>query len=463
MSASRRKFLQQLSSTALFYGAGSLERLQAEERYDTRMLQYERKYTANDAIRVAVVGTGIMGHNDLASALKVPGVSLAGACDLYKGRLTRMKELYGKDLFVTQDYRELLLRKDIDAIIIATSDYHHARISTDALKAGKHVYCEKPMVHQLSQGLGVINTWKASGKTMQVGSQGISGLDFAKARELYRSGAIGQLNCIEAFTDRQSALGAWQYTLPTDASAATVDWDKYIAGMPKQAFDPMKFFRWRNYKEFGTGMSGDLFVHLLTGIHFITGSHGPSKIMANGQLVYWKDGRNVPDVLTAILEYPSTDQHPSFQVMLRVNFISGAGDKGSTRLVGSDGVMELGWDGLTVHNSLMPKAPGIGGWDSLETYPKAMQEELLKAYDQKYSAADKASPTKEPIQFKTPEGFNEHVEHFANFFNGVRTGAKVIEDPIVGFRACAPCLAVNDSIFQKKIIYWDAEKMMTRV
>ena len=458
-NSSRRKFIQQLSSTALLFGAGSLERLEAEQRIEERILQYEKRYTANDKVRIAVIGTGIMGHNDLSTALKVPGVELAGACDLYTGRLERMKELYGKDLYTTRDYRELLNRKDIDAVIIATSDHHHAMISMDAMKAGKHVYCEKPMVHQLNQGLPVINTWKQTKKTMQVGSQGISGLDHLKAKELYRAGEIGQLNCIEATTDRQSANGAWQYTMPTDGSPATVDWDRYLAGMPKQPWDPKKFFWWRNYKEFGTGMSGDLYVHLLTSIHYITGSTGPVKIYSNGQLCYWKDGRNVPDVLTAILEYPKTNDHPAFQVMLRVNFVSGSGEKSMTRLIGSEGSIEMGWTGFTLSHSIMPKAPGIGGWDALETYPASMQEQLKKEYNQKYSAADQQRPSKPDIKFTTPEGFSEHVEHFANFFDGVRTSKDVIEDPVFGFRAAAPCLAVNDSYFQKKVISWDPEMM----
>lgn len=454
-NASRRKFLQQMSATALMFGAGSLERLQAEEKIEQRMLQYEKRYSAADKIRVAVIGTGIMGHNDLQSALKVPGVELAGACDLYKGRLERMRELYGKQLFVTQDYRELLQRKDIDAVIIATSDHHHARISIDAMKSGKHVYCEKPMVHKLDQGLGVINTWKQTKKTMQVGSQRISGLEFAKARELYRAGDIGQLNCIEASTDRQSANGAWQYTMPTDGSPETVDWDKYLAGMPKQPWDAKKFFWWRNYRDFGTGMSGDLFVHLLTGIHYITGSAGPSRIFSSGQLSYWKDGRDVPDVMTSIMEYAATPTHPAFQVMLRVNFVSGSGDKGMTRLIGSEGAIDVGWDGITVNHSIMPKAPGIGGWDALDTYPVAMQEKLKQQYDQKYSAADRKPTIKAPIKFSAPADFNEHIEHFANFFDGIRTGNAVIEDPVFGFRAAAPCLAANDSYFQKKVIHWD--------
>ncbi len=460
--SSRRKFIQQLSSTALLFGAGSLERLQAEEKIEERIMQYNRNYMAIDKIRLAVIGTGIQGHNDLEAALKVPGVELAGACDLYIGRLERMKELYGKDLFVTRDYRELLLRKDIDAVLIATSDHYHARIATDAMKAGKHVYCEKPMVHKLNQGLGVINTWKQTKKTMQVGSQRISGLDNAKARELYRAGEIGQLNCIEASTDRQSANGAWQYTMPADGSLDTVDWDRYIAGMPKQPWDPKKFFWWRNYKDFGTGMSGDLFVHLLTGIHFITGSYGPVKIFSSGQLCYWKDGRDVPDVMTAILEYPDTKEHPAFQLTLRVNFVSGAGEKSVTRFIGSEGAIDVGWNGITLNHSIMSKAPGIGGWDALSTYPQSMQDTLKQQYNAKYSEEDKKRPVKPPIKYSPPPDFDEHVEHFANFFEGARTGKAVIEDPIFGFRAAGPCLAINESYFQKKIISWDPVNMKTK-
>ncbi|MBS1574793.1 MAG: Gfo/Idh/MocA family oxidoreductase [Bacteroidetes bacterium] len=432
----------------------------AEERYETRILPFEKKFSANDKVRIAVIGTGIQGHSDLEAALKVPGVEIGAACDLYSGRLDRMKELYGKDLFTTKDYREILNRKDIDAIILATNDYWHATIATEALKKGKNVYCEKPMVHKLGEGLGVIQAWKESKKTMQVGSQGISGLDYAKAKELYNAGEIGQLNCIEATYDRQDALGAWEYTMPTDKSPQTVDWDRYVAGMnPKPKYDEKKFFWWRNYKDFGTGMSGDLFVHLLTGIHYVTGSKGPQKIFSSGQLCYWKDGRDVPDVMTSIMDYPETKEHPAFQVMLRVNFVSGTGGGSSVRFIGSEGVLEKGWDGLKVSHSIMAKAPGIGGWDALGTYPQEMQDKLKQQYDAKWTAEDQKKPVKPPIQYKNPENYDSHVEHFANFFSGVREGKEVIENPITGFRAAAPCLAANASYFQNKIINWDPVNM----
>jgi predicted dehydrogenase len=458
--SSRRKFLQNLSSSALLVGSGSISKLLAEEHYETRIIPWERKFSSNDKVRLGVIGTGIQGHGDLQSALKVPGVELAGACDLYRGRLERMKELYGKDLYTTNDYRELLEKKDIDALIVATSDNWHSRICIDALNKGKHVYCEKPMVHKLNQGHEVINAWKRSGKIMQVGSQGVSGASFAKAKELFQAGEIGKINCIEATYDRQSAIGAWQYTIPLDESPQTVDWDRYVALMnPKPKYDAKKFFWWRNYKDFGTGMSGDLYVHLLTGIHYITGSMGPTKIVSHGQLAYWKDGRDVPDVMVSIMDYPETKDHPAFQTMLRVNFISGGGDRSVVRYIGSEGVMEKTGNGVRIAYSVMPKAPGIGGWDSLSTYPQAMQDELMKRYNEKWTADDKKRTTKQALQYAAPSDNNDHVEHFANFFAGIRENKPVYEDPVVGFRAAAPCLAANDSYFQKKIIHWNPEKM----
>jgi predicted dehydrogenase len=456
---SRRKFLKSIGGTAVLLSAGPLTGFTINEKIEEHIIAYDRNFTPGDKIRIATIGMGIMGNVDTDTALKVPGIELVAACDLYSGRLERVKEKYGKDIFTTKDYREILNRKDIDAVVIASSDNWHARISMDAMNAGKSVYCEKPMVHKLSEGMAVIETRDKTKKTMQIGSQRVSSIVYRKAKELYKSGIIGQLNCIEASFDRQDALGAWEYTMPTDESAQTVDWDRYIAGTPKIPYDAKKFFWWRNYRDFGTGVAGDLFVHLLSGIHVLTDSKGPEKIFASGQLTYWKDGRDVPDVMVGILHYPECKEHPSFQVTLRVNFVSGNGEKGVTRFFGSEGIIEMTDNGFIISNSIMSKAPGIGGWDAFDTYPKAMQEELMKRYNQKYSKEDQKRPVKPETRYTAPEGYDEHVEHFANFFEGVRTGKPVVEDPVFGFRACAPCLACNDSNFQKKIINWDPVNM----
>ena len=457
--ASRRKFLQQIGSTSLVMAAGPLASLAAIEKAEERILRYEKKISANDKVRLAVIGFGIQGHIDLATALKVPGVELAAVCDLYNGRLVNAKELYGNDIFTTRNYQEVLDRNDVDAIIIASSDHYHARITKDALKKGKAVYCEKPMVHKISEGPDVIKTHQASKKMMQVGSQRVSSIVYAKAQDLYKAGEIGKLNMVNAVYDRQSSIGAWEYTMPPDASAETVDWNRYTDGVSKMDFDPKKFFWWRNYRDFGTGVAGDLFIHLLSGTHVITSSKGPNKIYAGGQLSYWKDGRDVPDIMTGILQYPETPEHAAFQLTLQVNFISGTGGQESIRLVGEEGIMEIKGRSLKVHHSIMPKAPGFGGYDAVFTYPKQMQETLTQAYNQKYSDEDKKAPSKADIDFNAPQGYSEHLDHFTNFFDSVRTGKPVVEDSVFGYRAAAPALACNESYFQKKIISWNPETM----
>jgi len=423
------------------------------------MIFYNKKITANDKIRLAVIGYGIQGHGDVRTALTVPGVELVGVCDLYTGRLENAKELHGKDIFTTKNYHEILDRSDVDAIIIATSDNWHARITKEALKKGKAVYCEKPMVHKIAEGMGVVEAHRASGKIMQVGSQRVSSIGYKKAQELLAAGEIGKLNMVNAVYDRQSSLGAWEYTMPSDASPDTVDWNRYVEGINKMPFDPKKFFWWRNYKDFGTGVAGDLFVHLLSGTHVITGSKGPTKIFSSGQLSYWKDGRDVPDVMTGILQYPEVAEHPAFQLTLQVNFISGTGGQEIIKLVGEEGTIEIKGNSLTVKHSILPKAPGLGGYDAVFTYPKAMQESLTNQYNKRYTDEEKKRPTKTDIDFKPPQGYSDHLDHFTNFFDSVRTGKQPVEDATFGFRAAAPALACNASYFEEKIINWDPENM----
>ncbi len=201
--------------------------------------------SANDNVQIALIGAGGMGSGDIEYERTIDGVKLVAVSDIYDGRLTRAKEKWGKDLFTTRDYREVLARKDIDAVVIATPDHWHAPITIDALNAGKHVYCEKPMIHSISEGKPVIAAHKKSGKIMQIGSQYASSLIFLKARDLMRAGAIGELNMVEAWLDRNTALGAWQYSIPPDASPQNIDWDRFLGKAPKRPFEPIRLFRWR--------------------------------------------------------------------------------------------------------------------------------------------------------------------------------------------------------------------------
>jgi len=454
--SSRRKFIRQLGGTAGLLSASSLSAL-GEDRVN--ILKADKKISSNDKIKIAGIGMGIIGHYDMDTALKVPGVELVAVCDLYDGRLQRCKEKFGNQIFTTRDYREILERKDIDAVIVSVPDFWHDHISIAALNKGKHVYCEKPMVQHVEDGAAVIKAEKESKKVFQVGSQGVSGIALAEAKKLIKSGAIGEVNMIEAINDRFSAMGAWQYSIPTDASPQTVDWDRYLGDTAKRPFDANRFFRWRNYKEYGTGVAGDLFVHLISAVHHAMDSNGPNRIFSAGQLSLWKDGRDVPDVMAAIMDYPKTANHPSFQMMLRVNFADGSGGGGRTRITGTEGVLELQGDRFTMRNAKLPKAPGFGGYDSYFTFSEAQQKEYAEWYSKKYSEEDKRAPKANEQKFAAPEGYDDRYDHFVNFFESVRTGKKVVEDATFGLRAAGPAVLANLSYEKSKIINWNPDTM----
>lgn len=457
--SSRRKFIGKAVGAA----AASLSIPYIMDAKPTSVIQPEitglerQTFGANDQVNVAVIGMGIMGFNNLATTLKVPGVKFVGACDLYGGRLDRVRELYGKDLFVTRNYLDILDRKEVDAVVIATSDHWHDRISIDAMNKGKHVYCEKPMVHKLEEGAEVIATEKKSGKVFQVGSQRVSSIVTEKARQIFESGAIGELVLVETWNDRQSANGAWQYSIPTDArSAGAVDWDRFIGTAPRIAYDPVRFFRWRNYQDYGTGMAGDLFVHLFSVLHTVISSKGPERIYATGGLRYFKDGRDVPDIMTSLHDYPASGKHPAFTLQMRVNFVDGSQDGERMRLVGTEGVMTVDWTSVKVERHKMPKAPGYGGWDSFSTFSAAQQKEYETWYKAQYPP-EPVEMTEPESVYKAPEGYTAHRDHHLNFYAGIREGKPIKEDALFGMRAAGPALAANRSYFEKKIIHWDPE------
>ena len=245
-------------------------------------------------------------------------MKLVAVADCYDGRLAHSKELWGNDVFTTRDYKEILARKDIDAVIIGTPDHWHKQVAVDAMKAGKDVYCEKPMIHVYADGPEMIETARSTNRILQIGSQRVSSIIYAKAKELLASGAIGQLNMVTARWDRNSSMGAWNYTVPLDASPETCDWPRFLGTAPKIPFNAEHFFQWRKWKAYGTGVAGDLFVHLFSGTHFITGSNGPTRAMATGGLRFWKDGRDADDVLLGLFDY-----REGFNLSLRVNFVDG--------------------------------------------------------------------------------------------------------------------------------------------
>ncbi len=421
------------------------------------------KVSANDKIQIALIGCGGMGQGDAQTSTSTGLTRLVAACDCYDGRLEHMKEVYGQDIFTTKNYEEILARKDIDAVIIGTPDHWHRPITMAALKAGKDVYCEKPMVHSVEEGHQVIEAQQQSKRILQVGSQRVSSIVYLKARDLFQQGAIGELNMVEAWWDRNSAVGAWEYTVPLDADTATCDWNRFQGNANKAEWDPHRFFRWRCYRDYGTGVAGDLFVHLFSGLHLITSSLGPTRAFSTGGLRFWKDGRNVPDVMLGLFDYPKTEHHPAFNLVLRVNFVSGGEESNSFRFIGSKGIMTVG-SKVTLSSTAEPTEPG---W-SIDTFSDQIQQQIKKDYFAKYphSVYNKVSrptpanmqPSREQV-FAPPHGYSDHYDHHLNWARAIRSRKPVTEDAVFGFRAAGPALLSNLSYFEQKEIGWDPVAM----
>lgn len=444
----RRSFLKTASAAAagtLATGAPRVHLLAQNQGEPAKPM------AANDQIQIALIGAGGQGQGDTRTAAQVPGVKVVAAADCYNGRLDHCKELWGDDVFTTRDYAEILARKDIDAVIVGTPDHWHKQVSIDAMKAGKDVYCEKPMIHLYSDGPEIIRTARETNRIIQIGSQRVSSMLYAKARQLLASGAIGELNMVTAWWDRNSSLGAWNYTIPPDASPETCDWPRFLGSAPKIEFSAERFFQWRKWKAYGSGVAGDLFVHLFSGTHFVTDTHGPVRAVVTGGLRFWKDGRDVPDVLLGTFDYKQ-----GFNLSLRVNFVDGGSESEGLIFTGSEGTMEIGGDAVSVNRTPRETEPGF----TIESFPGATQKLIVQEYRQKYPIPH---PTGEPPlgfeKYVAPPGTSDSYDHLKNFFEAVRTRRPVVEDAVFGFRAAGAALLSNLSYERGTVVHWDPEEM----
>ena len=442
----RRNFLK-AASTATAASALGIKTYSLK----TIPLEAPAPIAANDHIQLALIGAGIQGQGDTRTAVQVPGVKLVAVADCYNGRLEHSKELWGNDIFTTRDYKEILARKDVDAVLIGTPDHWHKQIAVEAMKAGKDVYCEKPMVHTHPEGPEMIEAARSTNRILQIGSQRVSSIIYAKAKELLASGAIGQLNMVSAHWDRNTAMGAWDYTVPLDASTESCDWERFLGNAPKIPFNAEHFFQWRKWKAYGTGVAGDLFVHLFSGTHFITGSNGPTRAMATGGLRFWKDGRDALDVLLGLFDY-----REGFNLSLRVNFVDGGEESEGLVFTGAEGTIEIGNNFVTISRVPREKDPGL----MIGTYTDDMQKRIRDAHREKYPPSHPPGPPASAFEkYVAPEGYRDSYDHFSNFFAAVRSRKPVVEDAVFGYRAAGAALLCNLSVERGEVVKWDPDGM----
>jgi len=438
---SRREFLQASAGVTGAALAGNSMFLHADP-----VPSAAQAVAASDRIRFGIVGVGMEGSGLLTNAIQLRGVECVAAADLYDGRHELAKEIVGKPIRTTRRYQELLDSKDIDAIVIAVPDHWHKQVVVDALAAGKDVYCEKPMSHNPADGLAMVAAQKKTDRIVQIGAQRTSSVLCAKAKELYEQGAIGELNLVEATLGRNDPTGAWEYPPPPDLSPATLDWDTWQGTAPKKPFDPLSFARWRCWKEYGTGVAGDLLVHLISGMQFVLGiNEVPKRVMASGGIYRWKDGRNMPDVHPVIFEYGD------IPVYMRLSL--GCESAEVTRFQGSKGMIELREFSVTY----IPQA-GVDLAPSYYTasYPARLREAYVKEWHEKHDPVPGQEPAPQTVTFNGND-YDDLRPHLWKFFEAVRSRKPVVQDTVFGHHAALACHLANESYFRKAPVFWDEQ------
>jgi predicted dehydrogenase len=445
----RRQFLQRTAATASALAAANAIAL-PDDRLEAAA--FPANVPPSDRLRFGIIGVGMEGSGVLSNAVALPGAECVAAADLYDERHLLAREITGKpNLFTTRKYKELLDNKDIDCILAAVPDHWHKQVVVDSVRAGKPIYCEKPMSHTAADGVEMVAAAKETGKIVQIGSQRVSSVICAKAKEILAQGTIGTLTLVEGTYGRNDPNGAWEYPTPPGLSPQNFDWETWQGTVPKRAWDPdmsPKYFaRWRCWKEYGTGVAGDLLVHLVSGMIFMLGiNEQPNRVQALGNIIRWKDGRNMPDVHAALYEYPSL-QAP---VYLRLN-LSGASPE-TYRFYGSKGTLEV-----TEYD--IKYLPQTGENDSPSYYTGSFPNAMRAAYAKQWHEENDPKPGQEP----TLEGFtytgtswDELKPHLWNFFQAVRTNGTVTEDAVFGHHAALACHMANESYFRHAPTTWDA-------
>ncbi len=279
---------------------------------------------ANEVVRVGVIGPGKRGkylmNMATDSVTRLEGdvdveIKFVAVADIYEGwceegaaKGEQFNEAMDQEGEVKQydHHKKLLEDKDIDAVIIATPEHQHASQLIDAIKAGKDVYCEKPMVQNIDQGKKVLKAVKGSNRVIQVGTQRRSVPLYNQANEIVKSGDLGQVTYCEGWWHRNARdeqPGPWAYRIPDDASPDNINWQEFLYDSPKTKFDKQRYFRWRSFWDYSNVIGSDLMVHQIDAICMVMGVGIPKSVISSGGLYRWKDGRVTPDTWSCVLEF----------------------------------------------------------------------------------------------------------------------------------------------------------------
>jgi predicted dehydrogenase len=294
--------------------------------------------------------------------------------------------------------------------------------------------------------VAMVDAARRTGRIVQVGSQRVSSQLCAKAKEMIAQGMIGDLTLVEGWLGRNDPTGAWQYPPPPDLSPRTLDWDTWLGTAPKRSFDGNVFARWRCWKEYGTGVAGDLLVHLMSGFLFMMGlNEPPAQAMSVGGIRRWKDGRNMPDVHAVLFYYGE------LPVYMRLNL--GTSMPETYRFQGSKGVLEV--TGGSIALTPQTGTDSYPSYYATNSYPGALREAYIAQWEKEHDIPPgQPAPMAQSLVINGPDVDDTEI-HLWNFFEAVRSRKPVVEDAVFGHHAALACHMANESYFRKGPVTWD--------
>jgi predicted dehydrogenase len=403
-------------------------------------LSYERILGANDRISLGHIGIGSRGGDltEIVSRLKSShNVEMTAVCDLWSVNREKAREAnakhYGRAPRAVQHPEELLALKDVDAVLISTPEHSHSPLLKLAAEASKDAYLEKPMGNVLAEVKAARDAVMARKLIVQLGTQHRSEPYPKAARDVVRSGALGEIGKIEI---------VWNYHGPrwrgreevAQLRESDTDWKKWLMTKPLRPFDPRLYFEFRLYREFSSGIADQWMSHGIDLVHYFMDDHFPRSVVAHGGIYSWRDGRENPDTFQALLEYPK-----GFLVSYATSFGNDA--PGFTRYMGKKATLiNLGGEGSPRYQVVEEKGnheddPGI---DS-QRAGKFIQ-----------LPGEKGLP---------PMGIDDmSLGHMENWLECLRTRQQPVATVNDGLAQSVACMMAAESYWTGKKVYWDAAK-----
>lgn len=392
---------------------------------------------ANKKINVGIIGVGGRGSSLLRWVRGKDDAKIVAVCDVYVKRRKRAAVQAGLDpeneKDCVADYKDILSRDDVDAVIIATPDHWHARISMDAMNAGKDVYCEKPMTKTVEEAKQVWETMEKTKRVMQIGSQTTSSDQWWKAKEAISKGMLGKLIMSQGSYHRNSLEGEWNYSIdegagPKGEGDNFIDWETWLGSAPKRDWDPSRFFRFRQYWDYSGGIATDLFYHVMAPMNICwPEAQFPYKVMASGGIYVFKDAREVPDTFALMAEYPG--EH---QVVLSSSMANDTHIPGLIR--GHEATMMI-----VEHGQFEGHTPDI----TITAQPEFKEDFKKKWGDEK-------------VVFATEN--DARPDHMQNWLDCIKNREKPVLDALTAYKAMVTIAMSVESYRSGKVLYFDAEK-----